>query len=90
MSAYILLYEFYPHDLQIGISVRCLIWSDNATILIGDLGGNIYKWNIASSCGLWTTLEGSVIHIRQSYSKKVSINVYVPINMPGFNFKIAH
>ena len=52
--------------------MRCLIWSDNATILIGDLGGNIYKWNITSSFGLWATLEGSVIHIRHSHDKKVS------------------
>ena len=59
--------------LQIEVSVRCIIWSDNDTILIGDLGGKIYKWNIAGSFELWATLEGSVIHIRQSHSKKVGL-----------------
>ena len=51
--------------------MRCLVWRDDSTILIGDLGGNIYKWDITGSIGAWITLEGSVIHMRQSHNKKV-------------------
>ena len=53
--------------------MRCLIWCDDTTILIGDLGGKIYKWNIITGdIASWVTLEGSVIHLRQSHNKKVS------------------
>ena len=65
-------YHYYINNLQIGVSVRCLIWCGGTTIFIGDLGGNIYKWNITGSIVSWVTLEGSVIHIRQSHNKKVS------------------
>ena len=65
-------YHYYINNLQIGVSVRCLIWCGDATIFIGDLGGNIYKWNITGSIVSWVTLEGSVIHIRQSHNKKVT------------------
>ena len=52
--------------------MRCIIWSQDSTVLIGDLGGNIYSWIVNDGVfGLWTTLGGSVIHLRQSYSKKV-------------------
>lgn len=54
--------------------MRCIIWSSDSTILVGDLGGNMYSWNINDDMfGLWTTLDGSVIHLRQSHNKKVYI-----------------
>lgn len=65
-------YVCYSCSLQIEASVRCIIWNDNSTILIGDLGGKIHKWNITDSIKLWATLEGSVIHMRRSHSRKVS------------------
>ena len=59
--------------------MRCIIWSHDSTVLVGDLGGNIYSWIVNDGVfELWTTLGGSVIHLRQSHSKKVLY--YISLN----------
>ena len=56
------------------MSVRCVVWLDEASLLVGTLDGLLYRWNFErreEEPMIVQQLEGSVIHMRWAHSGKV-------------------
>ena len=57
---------------QVGASVRCLQWWGEKCVLIGCLDGRMLEWRLGEEVKEVWSMEGSVIIMRWSHSRKVS------------------
>ena len=60
------------------MSVRCVVWLDDTSLLVGTLDGLLHRWNFARSEKepvIIQQLEGSVIHMRWAHKSKVCVIV---------------
>ena len=60
------------------MSVRCVVWLGEASLLVGTLDGLLYRWNFErreEEPIVVQQLEGSVIHMRWAHSSKVQTPV---------------
>jgi WD40 repeat protein len=58
---------------NVGMSVRCLVWLNEDTVVVGTLDGLIHLWNITSKDEpmIVQYLEGSVLHMRWAHQSKL-------------------
>ena len=61
---------------QVGASVRCLQWWGEKCVLIGCLDGKLLDWRLGEEVKEVCQLEGSVIIMRWSLSRRVSEHFY--------------
>ena len=59
-------------SVNVGMSVRCLVWLNDTTVIVGTLDGLVQSWNYTSNDKpvLLQHLEGSVIHMRWANHSK--------------------
>lgn len=61
------------------MSVRCVVWLDNSSLLVGTLDGLLYRWNFEKreeEPMIIQQLEGSVIHMRWAHKSKVQLAAF--------------
>ena len=61
------------------MSVRCVVWLDDSSLLVGTLDGLLYRWNFErreEEPMIIQQLEGSVIHMRWAHKSKVQLEAF--------------